>query len=144
MFLFSTNPTPCFGDTVDIICHYPDVMERVNGQQRYLGTTASYRVNGEDIFPDEDVFNQRSLNQTASRLRVRIDLANFTGDPVSFSCFLLLTGGGEDSATTMVDPQGRNMNTLIDYIIIHLSCNQFVITCMQPYRCCSAKYMRQM
>ena len=98
-------------------------MERVNGQRRYIGTAASYRMNGEDIFPDEDVFDLRSLNQTASRLSVRIDPANFTGDPVSFTCFLPLSGGGEDSATTVVDPQGSNINTLIDYIIIHLSCN---------------------
>ena len=94
MFHSSDNPTPCFGDTVDLICYYPDVMERVNGQLRYLVNTASYRRNGLLLFPDEDVFDQRPLNQTTSRLRVRIDPANFTGDPVSFSCFLPLTGGG--------------------------------------------------
>ena len=81
-------------------------MERVNGQPRYTATTASWRVNGELIFPDEDVFDQQIVNQTASRLRVRIDLANFTGDPVSFTCYLSLTSGGEDSASTVVDPQG--------------------------------------
>ena len=81
-------------------------MERVNGQPRYIVPTASYRVNGLFVFPDEDVFDQISLNQTASRLRVRIDPANFTGDPVSFTCLLPLTGGGEDSNSTLVDPQG--------------------------------------
>ena len=91
----STNPTPCFGDTVDLICYYPDVMERVNGQLRYSATTASYRMNGELVFPDDDVFDQSIINQMASRLRVSIDPATFTGDPVSFTCFLSLTGGGD-------------------------------------------------
>ena len=109
-------------------------MERVNGQRRYLGTTASYRMNGEDIFPDEDVFDQGPLNHTASRLRVRINPANFTGDPVFFTCFLPLTGGGEDSSVTrMVDPQGSNIHTLLDYIISTYKLyvyNQFAITCI--------------
>ena len=106
MFLSSNNPTSCYNSTVDFICYYPDVKERVNGQPKYLVTTASWRVNGKTIFPDEDVFDQRPINQTASRLRVRIDPANFTGDPVSFTCYLPLTSGGEDSASTVVDPQG--------------------------------------
>ena len=106
MFLSSNNPTPCYNNTVDLICYYPHVRERVNGQRRYLGTTGSWRVNGENLFPDEYVFDQRSINQTASRLRVRIYPANFTGDPVSFTCYLPLTSGGEDSASTVVDPQG--------------------------------------
>ena len=83
-------------------------MERVNGQPRYLGTTAGYRMNGENIFPEEDVFDQRSINQTANRLRVRIDPANFTGDPIIFTCFLPLFGGGEDSSNIIfVGPQGN-------------------------------------
>ena len=128
MFLSSSSsyPTPCFGDTVDLICYFPDVMERVNGQRRYIGTTANYRVNGEDIFPDEDVFDQSIINQTASRLRVRIDPAIFTGDPVSFTCFLPLTGGGEESSnTTMVDPQGSNRNALC--IQFQIRCSRFSI-----------------
>ena len=73
---------------------------------RYNVTAPSWRVNGELLFPDQDVFDQKAINQTATRLRVRIDPANFTGDPVSFTCYLLLTGGGEDSASKVVDPQG--------------------------------------
>ena len=103
VFLSSTNPTPCYNDTVDLICHYPDLMERVNGQLRYTATTATWRMNGQTLFPDGDVFTQTSINQTASRLKVRIDPATFTGDPVSFTCYLPLTGGGEDSASTVVD-----------------------------------------
>ena len=94
-------------------------MKRVNGQLRYISATARYRMNGEVIFPDKDAFDQlqRPFNQTASRLRVRIDPANFTGDPVSFTCLLPLTGGGVDSSVTrMVDPQGSNINTLFDYV----------------------------
>ena len=30
------NAAPCYNDTIDLICHYPDVMERVNGQVRYV------------------------------------------------------------------------------------------------------------
>ena len=107
MFLSSNNPTPCFCDTVDLICYYPDVMERVNGQPRYIVTTATYRVNGLLLFPDENVFDQSIINQTASILRVRIDPANFTGDPVSFTCFLPLTGGGEDSSTEAANRQAE-------------------------------------
>ena len=81
-------------------------MEMVNGQPRYTTTTASYRVNGIRLFPDDDVFDQKPINQTATRLRVRIDSANFTGDLVSFTCYLTLTGGGEDNATITIDPQG--------------------------------------
>ena len=106
VFLSSTNPTPCFGDTVDLVCSYPDVMERVNGTLRYAANTASYRMNGLLIFSDEDVFDQSILNKTASRLRVRIVPTNFTTEPVNFTCFLLLHGEGEDSASTVVDPQG--------------------------------------
>ena len=106
VFLSSDNPTPCYNNTVDLICYYPDVMERVNGQPRYIVTTASWTVNGELLFPDEDVFDQQIVNQTASRLRVRIDPAIFTGDPVSFTCYLPLRSGGEDNASTVVDPQG--------------------------------------
>ena len=109
MFLSTTNPTPCYNDTVDLICHYPDVMERVNGQLRHTATTSSWRVNGQIRFPDEDVFIQTPINGTASRLRVRIDPATFTGDPVSFTCYLPLNGGGEDSADTVVDPQGTHL-----------------------------------
>ena len=106
VFLSSNTTTPCFGDTVDLICYYPDVMERVNGQLRYSATTASYRMNGELVFPDDDIFDQSIINQTASRLRVRIDPATFTGVPVSFTCFLSLTSGGEDSTSVITDPQG--------------------------------------
>ena len=106
VFLSSNNPTPCYNNTVDLICYYPDVMERVNGQFKYAAAIAIFRENGKRLFPDEDIFDQRSINQTASRLRVRIDPANFTGDPVSFTCYLPLTSGGEDSASTVVDPQG--------------------------------------
>ena len=106
VFLSTTNPTPCYNDSVDLICHYPDVMERVNEQLRYTATTDSWRMNGQPLFLDGDVFTQISINQTASELRVRIDPATFTGDPVSFTCYLPLTGGGEDSASTVVDPQG--------------------------------------
>ena len=84
-------------------------MEIVNGQPRYIAATASYKRNGLLLFP-ENVFDQRPLNQTASILRVRIDQTNFTGDPVSFSCVLPLTGGGEDSSNIrLVDPQGSPM-----------------------------------
>ena len=121
VFLSTTNPTPCYNDTVDLICHYPDVMERVNGQLRYTATTPSWRVNGQIIFPNGDVFSQIPINQTASRLRVRIDPATFTGDPVSFTCYLPLTGGGEDSASTVVDPQGTvtafSLNVLVHVAI---------------------------
>ena len=106
VFLYTTTPTPCFGDTINLTCYYPDVMEEVNGQPKYDAVTASWRMNGELLFPDEDVFNQQVFNQTASRLRVRIDPAIFTGDTVSFTCYLSLTSGGEDSASTVVDPQG--------------------------------------
>ena len=81
-------------------------MERVYGQFKYTVIAASWREDGERLFPDEDVFDLQNVNQTASRLRVRIDPANFTGDPVSFTCYLPLTSGGEDSASTVVDPQG--------------------------------------
>ena len=106
VLLSLNNPTPCYNDTVDLICYYPHVMERVYGQFKYTVIAASWRVNGERLFPDEDVFDLQNVNQTASRLRVRIDPANFTGDPVSFTCYLPLTSGGEDSASTVVDPQG--------------------------------------
>ena len=109
MFLSSTNPTPCFGDTVDIICYYPDVMESVNGTFRYIVATPNWRVDRQRLFPDEDVYDLRPINQTASRLRVRIDPAIFTGDPVFFTCFLALTVGGEDSDSTVVNPQGSSM-----------------------------------
>ena len=101
-----SNPTPCCNNSVDICCYYPRVMERMNGQPRYLGTTGSWRMNGELLFPDEDVFNQKPINQTVTRLTLRIDPAIFTGDLVSFTCYLPLTSGGEDSASTVVDPQG--------------------------------------
>ena len=106
VFLSSNNLTPCYNNTVDLICYYPDVMEEVGGQFKYTATTASWREDGQRIFPDEDVFDLQNVNQTASRLRVRIDPANFTGDPVSFTCYLPLTSGGEDSASRVVDPQG--------------------------------------
>ena len=106
VFLSSNNTTPCYNNTVDLICYYPDVMERVNGQLRYIVPIANRRVNGEVLFPDEDVFDQQIVNQTVTRLRVRIDPTIFTGDPVSFTCFLPLWSGGEDSASTVVDPQG--------------------------------------
>ena len=106
VFLSSNNPTPSHNNTVDLICYYPDVMEMVDGQPRYLVTTPSWRVNGERLFPDGDLVDQMSVNQTASRLRVRIDPTIFTGDPVNFTCYLPLTSGGEDSASTVVDPQG--------------------------------------
>ena len=80
-------------------------MERVNGQPRYSVPTANWKVNGKLLIFDPDVLDQR-YNQTVSKLTVRIDPANFTGDPVSFTCYLPLTSGGEDSASTVVDPQG--------------------------------------
>ena len=88
-------------------------MVEVNGQPRHTVIAASWRVNGELIYPDKDVFDQRPINQTVSRLRVRIDPANFTGDPVNFTCYLPLTSGGEDSASTVVDPQGSYTYTPI-------------------------------
>ena len=80
-------------------------MEMVNGQPRYTVVTANWKVNGKGLIFDPDVFDQR-YNRTVSKLTVRIDPANFNGDPVSFTCYLLLTSGGEDNASTVVDPQG--------------------------------------
>ena len=121
MFLSSNNPTPCYNNTVDLICYYPDVIESVNGQPRYSVTIPSWRLNGDLLFPDEGVFDLQIVNQTASRLRVRVDPANFTGDPVSFTCFLPLTSGGEDSASTVVDPQG---------VLIAPTCTLHVMCCV--------------
>ena len=83
-------------------------MKMVNRQPRYIVTIPSWRMNGKRLFPDEDILDVVIINETASRLRVRIDPANFTGDSLSFTCFLPLTGGGEDSATTVVDPEGNS------------------------------------
>ena len=83
-------------------------MEKVNGTFKYTAATPSWRVDRQRLFPDEDIFDERPINQTASRLRVRIDPAIFTGDSVSFSCFLLLMFGGEDSDTIVVNPQGSS------------------------------------
>ena len=116
VFLSSNTITPCFGDSVELICYYPNVMEMVNGQSRYAAPIASYRVNGVFVFPDEDVFDQTIINQTANRLRVRIDPTNFTGDPIIFTCFLPLFGGGEERSNTIfVDPQGSY--TYINYVL---------------------------
>ena len=112
VFLSSNNPTPCYNNTVDLICHYPDVIEKVNGQPRYTVAIPSWRVNGDLLLPDEKVFDIQIVNQTASRLRVRVDPTIFTGDPVSFTCYLPLTSGGEDNASTVVDPQGS-------YVYLH-------------------------
>ena len=121
MFLSSANPAPCYNDTVDLICNCPDLMERVNGQLRYTATTPSWRMNGQTLFLNGDVFIQTSINQTASRLEVRIDPVTFTGDPVSFTCYLPLNGGGEDNSSTVVDPQGTftafSLNVLVHVAI---------------------------
>ena len=123
VFLSSNNPTPCYNNTVDLICYYPDVMERVNGQPRYTVTTPSWRVNGAPLFLDGYLVVQQIVNQTASRLRVRIDPAIFTGDPVSFTCYLPLTSGGEDSASTVVDPQGECLQFIWqDYHSLAMKC----------------------
>ena len=60
MFLFSNNPTPCFGDTVDLISATTtaSVMVRVSKQPRYAATTASFKRNDLFVFPVEDVFDQ--------------------------------------------------------------------------------------
>ena len=108
MFLSSNNSAPCFGDIVDLTCYYPDAVERVNGTFRYSVTTPSWRVDRQRLFINS-AFMDSIVNLTTSRLSVRIDPAIFTGDPVSFTCFLSLTGGGEDSASTVVDPQGSNI-----------------------------------
>ena len=79
-------------------------MDQVNGQARYSVNTPSWRMNGEAFFAGGDVL--KHINETASGLRVRIDPAAFTGDPVSFTCYLHLNSGGEDNASTVVDPQG--------------------------------------
>ena len=94
-------------------------MKMVNGQPRYIVTIPSWRMNGKRLFPDEDILDVVIVNETASRLRVRFDPANFTGDPVSFTCFLPLTGGGEDSASRVVDPQGNYICTLFMHALIN-------------------------
>ena len=106
VFLSSNNPTPCYNNTVDLICYYPDVMKRVNGQPKYTATTASWRMDGRMLYPDGDRLSLRGVNQTASRFTVKMERAFFPGDPVSFTCYLPLTRGGEESATVVVYPQG--------------------------------------
>lgn len=101
--LTSNDHTPCFGETVDFICYYPAAPP---------GLTSIWLKNGTRVFPDDDVIDQRSLNLTASRLRVRIDQAVFTGDLVSFTCYLPLASGGKEiSNSIIVDPQGRLVDT---------------------------------
>ena len=106
VFLSSNNTSPCYNTTIDLICHYPTLMERVNGQYRYSVTTASWRANGSLLRIDGKKYSLRDINQTASRLTVSMKRAFFPGSPVSFTCYLLLTGGGEDSTTIIVYPQG--------------------------------------
>ena len=100
--LFANTTNPCYSDTVDLICRYPGVID----QDRYSVNTPSWRMNETPLYHDGDVFNLTTINQTASRFRVRIDPATFTGDPVIFTCYLHLNGGEEESNITVVDPQG--------------------------------------
>ena len=123
MFLSANNLTPCCNDTVDLICYYPNVMESVDRQFKYTAAIASWRMNGKIFFPDDDVFVHDTINQTASGLRVRIDPSVFNGDPIFFTCYLPLTSGGEDSASTVVDLQGKHCtqlpwSTCMDYLYI--------------------------
>lgn len=101
IFLSVNNPKPCFNETANLICHYPAVMERVNGQRRYRSFTPNWKRGETNIFPGADALY---LNRTATQLTVRPN--NFFNGSVQYTCFLLLRRGGEDSASIVLQPQG--------------------------------------
>ena len=103
VFLSSTNPTPCYNDTVNLICYYPDVNKKVNGQFIYRSFSPSWRRNGTVIFPGSAA---AGINETAELLMVKINPGMFRGDPISFSCHLLLNSGGEENDSIVINPKG--------------------------------------
>lgn len=122
VFLSTTKPTPCYNDTVNLICHYPDIMKRVNGQLKYSVTTPSWRKNGRLFYTNREQYSLRGVNQTAVQLTVSITRAYFPDNAVSFTCYLLLTGGGEDNATAVIYPQGVALIALSVCSLLYVVC----------------------
>ena len=114
MFLSSTNPKPCYNDTVDLHCYVLDV-KQVNGQTKYSTGNPSWRKDEKPLY--SKVSALPGVNGTTWQLRVRIDPGNFTGDPVTYTCYLSLTGGGEDNDSTVVDPQGIYMFSVLQLFL---------------------------
>ena len=116
----------CYGNTVSLICFYPNIMNMVNGMNRYSSTRSEWAVNGTRLLPDGVTTSARTLNSTSERLNITLTREQFEGSIFYYSCYLVLYNGSRDNSCEVnFDPPGEGVyrvTVCVCVIFIHLSC----------------------
>ena len=100
----------CYGNTVSLTCSYPNIMDMVNGINKYSTTRSDWAVNGTRILPDGMTTSVQTLSSTSERLDVTLTREKFEGSLFYYSCYLVLYNESrETSRDVKIDPPGEGV-----------------------------------
>ena len=106
----------CYENTVSLTCYYPNIMDMVNGMNKYLSTSSEWAVNGTRL-PSGGT---TALNTTAERLDVTLTREQFEGSLFYYSCYLLLYNGSRDNSSDVeINPPGEGVYNIV---IVDINC----------------------
>ena len=106
----------CYGNTVSLTCSYPNVMDMVNGTNKYLMGSGEWAVNGVDLIPDGTDISRRTLSSTSEALDVTLAREQFEDRDFYYSCYLVLYNESrETSSDVEIDPPGEGVYRKSEY-----------------------------
>ena len=126
--IFTSTPTPCYGDVVTLVCHHPEL---ASNPGRYITTVPQWRENGVGITPSTGIYlrDDTSEDLTHTSLTINITVDHFRNKSFNYSCFLVLAvpvGELETSGMVTVDPVGEllvHTNVYICTVITSNACH---------------------
>ena len=110
--IFTSTPTPCYGEEVTLVCHHPEV---ASNPGKYTTTTPTWKENGTKITPSDGTKyeDETPLDLTRTTLTINITLDYFRNKSFNYYCLLVLAGldgqpdGMETSGEVNVNPVGE-------------------------------------
>ena len=106
----------CYGNTVSLTCSYPNIMDMVNGTNKYLMGSGEWAVNGVDLIPDGTDISRRTLSSTSEALDVTLAREQFEDRDFYYSCYLVLYNESrETSSDVEIDPPGEGVYRKSEY-----------------------------
>ena len=111
----------CYGNTVILTCYYPNLMDTVNGMNKYSTTRSEWAVNGTRLLPDGVTTSTETLNTTSERLDVTLTREQFEDSIFYYSCYLVLyNGSNETSSDVGINPPGEGVCLCDSVCLCHL------------------------
>ena len=114
----------CYGNTVSFTCYYPNIMDMVDGMNKYSSTRSEWAVNGSRLLPDGVTTSTETLNTTSERLDVTLTREQFEDSIIYYSCYLpLYNESNETSSSVEIDPPGEGVYLCDSVCLCHFYSN---------------------